>query len=259
MPQDDKVTEYKDRDFPAIFRDLPKLGSQLKCPNCEHDIFSDDINIDKAIAKCSNCHTVFPFDEEVKDKQWTRRRPEIFQPEGIEMFRLRNELNLDFNWRNTKSNNWFLVLFTIMWNAMLIPFAVGAILSGQFAVLLFMSIHLMVGAGLAANLLSNLINKTTITVDAYNLSIEHRPIRNPFKPNQEIPVSQISQLYVKRKSNGSVNGVPIYGHAVVVLLKNGRKINLIEGVKNSDKALYIEQEIEYFLNIEDRPISGEVR
>jgi len=259
MPQEEKITEYKDRDFPSIFRDLPKLGSQLKCPNCEHDVFSDDINIDKAIAKCSNCHNVFPFEEEVKKKKWDRKRPEIFQPEGIEMFRLRNELNLDYNWRNTKSTHWFMVLFTVMWNAMLIPAAVGAILSGQIMALLFMSIHLLVGAGLAANLLSNLINKTSITVDAYNLSIDHKPIKNPFKPSQEIPTSQVSQLYVKRKSSGSVNGVPTYGYAVIVLLKSGKKVTLIEGMKNSDKALYIEQEIEYFLNIEDRPVHGEVR
>ena len=259
MPQDDRITEYQDQDFPAIFRDLPKLGSQLKCPNCEQDIFSDDINIDKAIAKCSNCHTVFPFEEEAKYENWNRRRPEIFQPEGIEMFRLRNELNLDFKWQNTKSTHWFMVLFTIMWNAMLIPAAVGALMSGQFMALLFMSVHLAVGAGLIFNLLSNFINRTFITVDAYNLTIEHRPIRNPFKPNQEIPVSQVSQLYVKRTVTSRTNGVPSYGHTIMVILKNGRQFKLIEGMKNADKALYIEQEIEYFLKIDDRPVPGEVK
>ncbi len=258
MPQEERVSKYRDPEFPDIFRDLPTLGSQLECPNCSAEIFSDDINIDKAIAKCTNCNAVFPFEEEVKKKKWGRRRAEIFQPEGIEMFRLRNELNIDFKWQNVKSTHWFMVLFTIMWNAMLIPAAVSAILSGQLMALLFMSIHLAVGAGLAFNLLSNFINRTYLTVDAYNLSIEHRPIRNPFKPNEEIPVREIDQLYVKRYVSSTTNGVPSHGHAIMVILKNGRQLKLMDGMKNPDKALYIEQEIEYFLKIEDRRIPGEV-
>ena len=44
----------------------------------------------------------------------------------------------------------------------------------------------------------------------------------------------------------------------MVILKNGRQLKLMDGMKNPDKALYIEQEIEYFLKIEDRRIPGEV-
>jgi len=258
-PQGERVTEYRDPDYPSIFRDLPTLGSHLQCPNCSNEIFSDAINIDKAIAKCSNCNTVFPFEEEVKKKQWNRRRPEIFQPEGIEMFRLRSELNIDFKWQNAKSMNWFMVLFTILWNAMILPAAVAAILSGQFMAVLFMGAHIAVGVGLAFNLLSNLVNRTYITVDGYNLSIDHRPLKNPFKPSEEIPVQNIDQIYVRRHVVGTTNGRSSYGHSVMAVLKNGRQLKLIEAMKNPDKALYIEQEIEYFLNIEDRPVQGEVR
>ena len=45
----------------------------------------------------------------------------------------------------------------------------------------------------------------------------------------------------------------------MVILKNGRQFKLIEGMKSADKALYIEQEIEYFLKIDDRPVPGEVK
>ena len=257
-PQSEKITEYRDPDFPAIFRDLPKLGSLLHCPTCNAEVFSDGINIDKAIAKCSNCHNVFPFEEEIKGKKWNRRRAEIFQPEGIEMFRLRTELNLDFKWQNVKSMHWFMVLFTIMWNFMILPAAVGAILSGQLMALLFMSAHIAVGVGLLFNLLSNFINRTYITVDEHHLTIDHRPIKNPFNPPEEIPVRNIEQIYVKRYVASRTNGRPSYGHAIMVILKKGRQIKLIEGMRNPDKALFIEQEIEYFLNIEDRRVAGEV-
>ncbi len=261
MPQDyERITEYEDKEFPDLFREMPTLGSQLSCPNCESEIFSDDINIDKAIAKCSNCHTVFPFEEEVKKKSRGGRRKEVFQPEGIEMFRLRSELNIDYKWRNTQSTNYFMLFFTMVWNAMILPSAFAAVMSGDLISLLFMSIHIGVGVWLLLGQLSKFINSTFITVDEHYLIIENRPISNPWFKNKQIPVKNIEQVFVKKKNTGSVNGNPTYGYSVVAIEKRTkREIPLIEGMSKSDKALFIEQEIEYFLGIEDRPIRGEVR
>ena len=260
MPNEyERVTEYKDRDFPDLFREMPTLGAQLECPNCDSEIFSDDINIDKAIAKCHNCHTVFPFEEKVKDKRKARRRAEIFQPEGIEMFRLRSELNIDYKWRNTQSSNYFMLFFTLVWNAMILPSAFSAVMSGQIGALLAMSIHIGVGVWLLLSQMSKFINSTYITVDEHFLTIENRPISSPWFKNQQIPVGDIEQLYVRKKRLGSNNGVGIYGYAVIMVdKKRRREIPLITGMKNQDKALFIEQEIEYFLDIEDKKVRGEV-
>ncbi len=153
----ERVEHYQDPDFPDLFRELPTLGTQLECPNCQAEILADDINIDRAIAKCHNCHHVFPFDEETKERRPARKRAEIFQPEGIEMFRLRSELNIDFKWRNLQSSHWFMVLFTLMWNAIVLPMAIAAMMSGEITALLFMSVHILVGVGLLFNLISNFI------------------------------------------------------------------------------------------------------
>jgi len=261
MPQDyERITEYEDKEFPDLFREMPTLGSQLQCPNCESEIFSDDINIDKAIAKCHNCHHVFPFEEEVKKKSRGGRRKEIFQPEGIEMFRLRSELNIDYKWRNTQSTNYFMLFFTMVWNAMILPSAFAAVMSGDLISLLFMSIHIGVGVWLLLGQLSKFINSTFITVDERYLTIENRPISNPWFKNKQIPVKDIEQVFVKKKNTGSVNGNPTYGYSIVAIEKKWkREIPIIEGMSKADKALFIEQEIEYFLGIEDRKVRGEVR
>ncbi|MEM1119148.1 MAG: hypothetical protein AAGJ18_01785 [Bacteroidota bacterium] len=255
----DRITEYEDKEFPELFRELPTLGSKLSCPNCGSDIFSDNINIDKAIAKCGNCHHVFSFEQEVKRRSRGGRRREIFQPEGIEMFRLRSELNIDYKWRKTQSTNYFMLFFTLMWNAMILPSAFAAVISGELFSLLFMSVHIGVGVWLLLTQLSKFINSTYITVDERYLTIENRPISKPWFKNKKIPVEYVDQIFVKKKNAGSSNGNPIYGYSVMALDKRSKQeITLIEGLSKSDKALFIEQEIEYFLGIEDRQVRGEV-
>lgn len=261
MPQDyEKITEYEDKEFPDLFRELPTLGSQLECPNCDSEIFSDDINIDKGIAKCHNCHHVFPFEDKLKKLSRGGRRAEVFQPEGIEMFRLRSELNIDYKWRNTQSSNYFMLFFTLVWNAMILPTAFSAVMSGEIGALLAMSVHIGVGVWLLLRQMSKFINSTYITVDEHFLTIDHRPISSPWFPNKKIPVDDIEQVFVKKKRTGSTNGVSHYAYSIVVIDKKRRQeVSLISGMKNSDKALFIEQEIEYFLGIEDRPVRGEIR
>ena len=70
------------------------------------------------------------------------------------------------------------------------------------------------------------MNRTYITVDGYNLSIEHRPLKNPFKPAEEIPVQDIDQIYVRRHVVSTTNGKSSYGHSVMAVLKNGRQLKL---------------------------------
>lgn len=259
MPNEyEKITEYKDREFPDIFRELPTLSTHLDCTNCGTPIKFENVNMDKTMAKCHNCEHVFPFEDEVKDKRKARRRAEIFQPEGIEMFRLRSELNIDYKWRKTVGSNYFMLFFTLMWNAMILPAAFAAVTSGEFMALIFMSVHIAVGVYLLLGQISKLINSTSINVDENYLTIENKPISNPLYPSQKIPVDNIDQLYVRKRKTGSTNGVANYGYAVILIEKRTRReIPLITGMKNSDKALFIEQEIEYFLDIDDRRVRGE--
>ena len=251
-----KEPEYKDPK--SINQPLfPDVGLQLHCPNCSHDIPSSDININRSIAKCASCDTVFSFEKELKSPM--RKRPEIFMPEEIEMFSVANELGIWYKWRKVKSLSYFLVFFTIVWNIIVFPMALAAIASGEWIALLGMSIHLLVGAGLLFYTFLQLINSTYITVDEYELAIEHRPIHLPFYyKNQYVNVRDIDQLYTKKyTATKSKSGYKTHAYAVVVKLIGGKEIELLKEIKQKEKALFIEQEVELFLGIKDRHVDGE--
>jgi len=120
-----------------------------------------------------------------------------------------------------------------------------------------LSLHLTVGIGLGYYTLALFFNTTHVNVDRYNLLIEHRPLRVLFFKNYDIPVSEIKQLYIEKYISSRTNGSPNYAYRVNLILDNQRTVRLINGLRHPDQALYIEQQIERFLEIEDRPVQEE--
>jgi predicted Zn finger-like uncharacterized protein len=228
--------------------------AHLQCPSCDADIRSDDINIDRALAKCSSCHAVFSIEEGLPVS--ARRKPEVLLPNEMEVLKLRSELEILVKWRKTSSIG-FLMFFTIFWNAILLPFAIGAIMSGEFGLLLGLSAHLTVGICLAYFVLTSLINTSYITVNEYRLHIEHKPLPLPFYPDRDIPIQDIDQVFIEKYVASKTNGRPNYAYAVVVELKDRKRVKVIKGLHHPNQALYIEQEIEAFLEIPDRAVDDE--
>ncbi len=226
---------------------------QLNCPNCRQPVPAQDINISQLVAKCRQCGQVFSFEEKVR--RAPRQREEVLLPPGIQAFSLLSELNIEVRWR--ESSNSFLMFFTLIWNAFIIPFVVIAISSGQFGMLLGLSLHLLVGVGLIYNTLATLLNTTTIILNHYRLSIQHQPLRMPFYPNRELSVAEVEQFYVDKYSAGKQNGNPVWAYAVKAELKDGEHLQLVKRLKNPNQARYIEQEMERFLDMKDRPVEGE--
>ncbi|MEM8906516.1 MAG: hypothetical protein AAGD05_01615 [Bacteroidota bacterium] len=227
---------------------------QLQCPQCNHAIQSDDVHLASQTAKCSNCHAIFNFSTAL-ETETVPMRPEIFLPKGMEILKLRSELELQISWRDTLNS--FLVFFTIVWNIFVLPFAIFAILSGELMILLGLSLHLAVGIGLLYYIITAVFNTTFVTVDHHHLHIEHRPLKVPFYPNQDFPVMDIDQIYVNKYVKSKTNGRPDYAFSVEAILKNKRHVRLVRGLQHPDQALYVEQEIERFLQIKDRPVTEE--
>ncbi len=229
----------------------------LKCPNCSETILASDINLNKGLAKCSYCNVIFNIGEDSSDDSSTpQRKDEIFViPKGIEILKLFGELNIEMSWRH--SIHWFIILFTLIWNAILLPFILVAIFTQEYFILLFISLHLAVGIGLLYFTLSSLFNKTYITVDKQTLTIEHRPFSLFFKEHH-LEVKDIDQLYVKKYVSSRTNGNPNYSYVVMAILRNKEEIKLVKGISKPPQALYIEQEIESFAGIQDKPIAEEI-
>ena len=227
---------------------------QLNCPNCQAPIPADNVNITQLVAKCDKCNQLFAFDRQIE--QIERHRPEIMLPPGIESYGMLNDLYFEVSWRNGRELPFF-IIFTIFWDSIVFLFAVLAILSGQLSMLLFLSLHLAVGIGLLYYTLSLLINKTYVYVNRHSIHIEHKPLPKLFSSTRDIDSKEIKQLFVERYISSKTNGSPNYAFGVEVILKNEERVKLIRGLRTEEQGRYIEQQIERFLHIKDRPVEGE--
>lgn len=228
----------------------------LNCPDCRFPIPSEDVNIVKTIAKCKSCNNIFDFNQDIGGEELPGRyRKEIVIPPGIEVLHLMNELEIMINWR--KSAKHFSFVFTIIWNVFIFIFTSVMVASGATEILLFMIPFILVGAYLIYLSVGHFVNTTYITVDDKRLSIDHRPIKFLSQKDQNYSPDEIEQLYVRKYSPGSQNDQPVWAYAVDMILKNGKRITLAKELHAVSYARYIEQEIEYFLKIKDRPVKGE--
>jgi hypothetical protein len=224
----------------------------LTCSECGTHIPNKNINVNRSLGKCPSCDAIFSVDDMFFEDR--RGRPEMIIPEGTELLTLPSSLDVELDWYKStpKGIIGFLSLFSIFWNGFLLFFitSVGSI---PF-VLIF---HLLAGAIMLYWLMSTFFNKTNIIVTSQYLEISHGPLKNPFKPTVTINVNNITQLYVEKYVSSTTNGQPNYAYALYCFLKNDKKAKLLDGM-NKETQLYIEQEIERFLNIDDTAVANEI-
>ncbi|HMQ60322.1 MAG TPA: hypothetical protein PKE06_06625 [Flavilitoribacter sp.] len=234
------------------------MNENLYCPNCNSLIPAADINIASLVAKCNHCNSVFSFDRQVSAvPERSYKRAEVMLPRGFEAFSTLSALDVEISWRQTSDGMGFLLFFTLFWNFIVFIFVFIGLASGEYKMLLFISVHLLVGVSLLYYVIATFVNKTYIQVSRRQVSIVHTPLKLPFYKDKSIFSNELDQLYVQRYVASTTNGQPNHAFALQARLKNGREIRLIKGLKHPDQAAYLEQQIEKFLTIEDRPMEGE--
>ncbi len=154
-----------------------------------------------------------------------------------------------------------LTLFVIVWDAFLINWYYMAFSSSfqdafDLMFVLFPLLHVAVGLGLTYYVIAGYLNKTFIDVDFNSITVKHGPV--PFWGNKKVSSKIIKQLYCKRDDFPSSRNA-YRAFAVHAITSDRRNIKLLSGLDNSEQALFIEQEIENFLKIEDKPVKGEIR
>lgn len=239
-------------------RHLKKLD--LTCEVCDNEIDPDGVNMNSTLAKCNHCGSLLFLDDDDFFGRRKRNRPEMMIPEGTEVLHLPSSLDIRTQWNRSRSKGpgtWFIAFFAVMWNVMLLPFVLSSIASGALLSLLPLIGHLAVGFGLIYYLLTIFLNHTDVYVTDNEITITSKPLKNPFRPDTIIPTSDINQLYVSRYVSSITNGVPQHAYALYAITSNDRRISLLRGM-NKETQLYIEQEIENFLDIDDVQVMDEV-
>lgn len=186
-----------------------------------------------------------------------RGRPEYFMPKGTEVLELpsRLEIELDASSRSKryKNNN---AIVAIIVNFMAVAFFLIGI-GGNLIVLLFMLPIVVFGLKMGVETLGLFFNKRTVTIEDEHVKITEAPfvIRQLI---EDIHTQDIDQLFVQRyRTNLTVNGSPVYAHALYLIKKDGTRIKLLDN-SNAETVLYLEQKIERHLGIVDRAVNNDV-
>lgn len=243
--------EYKKKYKQNERVELPNGLSRTDCPNCHNPVKQSEID-QRGHITCSNCGTKFQLDKDVEI--FERTKPFVQLPRKMDYLKLHSML--EFIYKPDGFAVKFLLFFTIVWNLFMFIFVSTVIASGDFSQLLFMSVHLIVGAGLGIKTIGDLVNKTYITIDPEYIFIERKPLQ--ILKSKPIETKDIKQFYVKKYSSGTVNDKPVYSYGLYAKLHNGREKLLLKGFVRPEHAQFIEQEIEEFLGIQDKRMSGEV-
>jgi len=228
----------------------------LSCKLCRAKIFAEDVNIQQLVAKCRACNAVFEFVDQVKGGE-EAAPPRLRGPVPMPgKFRMEEQAGgFVISWRWLSYVHVFLLFFTIAWDSFLIFWYGMAMGEGAPWIMFVFPIgHLAVGLGLTYVVLTGLLNRTTVTVERETLTVRHAPL--PWPGNVSVATDQLDQLYCRRRISHGKHG-PSYSFEVRAVTQEGRKMTLIKGLESEDQALFIEQQIESRLGIEDRPVAGE--
>lgn len=222
---------------------------QLTCPQCQAPIPASDVNVASMAAKCAACDSVFSFADDVAAPSHKPVEP-VQLPSRFTIDERGSELIITRRWFSSVIV--FFIFFCLFWDGFLVVWYIIAF-TGQSPLIMkiFPIGHLAVGVGLTWFTIAGVFNRTTIAVNYDRLSIRHRPI--PWFGNREIPANHIEQLFVD--TGFTQNNRQTY--RVRARTNRSKTIKLIGGLKNREEALFIEQQVEKFLGIDDQRVAGE--
>ncbi len=231
--------------------------SELRCKSCGAPLAAENVVEHLAMARCSHCGAVMALEGL---HGWTdqaggepKSRPPVPMPPGIRVEHPSGQFQITRRWYN--HGLWFLLVFCIFWNGFMIVWHSIALSQGAWFMSAFGLIHTLVGIGVAYITLAGFLNTTEIRVRYGELTIRSGPV--PFPGNKTMRTDDIEQLYTKERISHTKNGVS-YRYEVLAVKRDGRQEPLLKGLTEAEQALFIEQQLEQFLGIRDRPVPGEL-
>lgn len=220
-----------------------KIFRKVSCPSCQKDVEADHLNLQNSIAKCGTCHVIFSIEKEVESvKTKTEMKQQTIRPEGIDLFYFKDDLEITVQQHVQGLDLYGVIFFPILcFFSLLIYFTKG------------MPVYFPVAFTLGTlyfiyKALNYTNNKTFIDINDKSLSIKSRP--KNLKKDKTYSADEIDQLYLKH----SADGAGYYTIHMIVNGLEGQKHEKLITVNTLSKAKYLEQEIERYLNIEDRKV-----
>lgn len=224
---------------------------ELKCRNCGSPLSPESISPQLAAARCPHCNALFALPASVAEPK-SIPRPDVALPKRFVVDRDGDAVTITRRWFSPAA--FFMLVFALFWNGFLVVWHGIALSSGMWFMSLFGLIHTGVGLWLIYWVAAMFLNSTVIRASHEWLQVRSGPL--PWRGNQDLERGVVRQLYCTEKVTHGKNGSSArYG--VEVVLEGNRRETLVKGLDDADQALFIEQQLEKHLGIDDVPVEGE--
>ena len=219
------------------------MEQMLSCKRCSDQLPQSKVEDTAGIVHCPTCGAVFMLEP----NEHSTTEPSS----NIDIHLKNGQLEIVRRWYQPRM--WLYVVMSICWFSILIGFWM---LHPEWN--LWLGIMMGFNAGFGLTLLYGTLcaffNRTRIFVGEGHLEKRHFPL--PWYGKLDIDTQQIDQIYCTERQefwHGRAHTV----YQLNVFLNNGMRSPLLRGIDNLNYALYLEQQIENFLDIQDRPMEGE--
>lgn len=175
-------------------------------------------------------------------------------PKMMEIFNNYDHLKITRRWY--RKSAWLMLVGGIVWLA-IIGFTEELHMASSINIDDYVKLFVLSVAPVAFILVAfvQFVNKTEIFVSKEVLIVRHYPI--PWFGSFKISSENIKQLYAKEKIKSSGDNI-ITEYATHLISHDNKEIVLVKSLKDRKHALFIEQEIEKYLNIKDKKVRGEL-
>ena len=233
----------------------------LACPTCRAPFQAKDVRLDLALATCHACGAVHDLsgrkglESPGALAKKLSPRPRVGLPRRFQVDTTDSSTRISWRWFGPKYL--FTAAFCVFWDCFLVFWYTKALGSARtpLPMIFFPLIHVGVGVGLTYYTLAGFLNRTRIDVDRERVRVQLGPL--PWKGSLELPSQQLKQLYVE-ESVKLHRGTQTVTYNLMALDQVGAKVKLVSGLDEKDHALYLEQELEHQLGIEDAPVRGAI-
>jgi hypothetical protein len=176
--------------------------------------------------------------------------PEIASPKNFKISLYDDYMQITRTWYSLQLCIGML-MFVFVFNGLWISEDFFGLLASDKPLLLkgFALLFICIGIGAAYFNIALFLNKTEILVSPDAIAIRHHPI--PWFGKKIVETKNIKQLFVKEKIWGYRNNSKKLTYNLLGQTHEGKSFKLITGFPVSNQALYIEQEVEKYLGIEN--------
>ncbi|MDX2014677.1 MAG: TFIIB-type zinc ribbon-containing protein [Myxococcaceae bacterium] len=234
----------------------------LACPSCGRSFRSSEVDHSLGIATCGDCGAVMDLrtrsaatDDRLE--ALTRPpppRPAIPLPEPFQVNDSGGRFSVSWRWRSLGVA--FLAFFAVFWNGFMVVWFSIALATGEWVMAAFGSLHAGVGLFLAYTVVSQLLNSTHITLEQGVLQVKHGPV--PAPGGGQWTRADLAQLYGEEVVRNTKNGGRVFSYDLSAMLRDGRRVKLVKGLKDKGQVLWLERALESRLDIVDVPVAGEL-